>query len=243
MSRPEDDFEDQVKERSGWLIPLVVFLVTAALSALVLVYYLAPTAPELTKELPAPSAETGRVDIVVGGTEFRIPANYLQFKSARGGGTRTQIALYALLPDMRGYSPAQAKAFANNGPDSEVVNLLIREEKTSLPEKARVERIYLPQTTSQEGAEGPFGLRQYTFGPESGYRDEELYVGETPDGPMALRCTRVGPTAPSPTCLRDMTISPGVALSYRFKRAHLALWKELDEGVRTLIASFLRNDS
>ena len=39
--------EERIQRRSGWLIPAAVFIVTAALSALILLYYLVPFAISL----------------------------------------------------------------------------------------------------------------------------------------------------------------------------------------------------
>ena len=50
MSRYADNSDDGVRQRSGWLIPLGVFLVTFALSALFLLFYLAPTPPSFFEE-------------------------------------------------------------------------------------------------------------------------------------------------------------------------------------------------
>ncbi len=55
------DTDGTIRKRSGWLIPLGVFLVTASLSALVLLFYLVPTAPNFLEEQVAP---TSRGDLV-----------------------------------------------------------------------------------------------------------------------------------------------------------------------------------
>ena len=54
MSRITDD-DETIRKRSGWLIPLAVFLVTFALSALFLLIYLAPSAPSLFQEQVSPT--------------------------------------------------------------------------------------------------------------------------------------------------------------------------------------------
>jgi hypothetical protein len=44
---------------------------------------------------------------------------------------------------------------------------------------------------------------------------------------------------PSPNCLAiDHPVAPGVNLSYRFKRAQLARWRMIADGVNRLIAGF-----
>jgi len=240
MSRFGDEFGGPAKQRSVWLIPLGVFVVTAALSALVLAYYFAPTPPELVTEHASPIEDTHRIPIGVGSMGFRIPANYVLFASDRKGGKRTNVRMAAFLTDLRGYSASESQALGANPPDSEVVYLSLREERFNVSEKDRIERIYMPQVVSRAGAAGPFGLKQYTFKPSTGYRDDDLLIGDSEAGPVALRCTRPSQVAPSPNCLRETLLGPKTTLTYRFKRAHLENWKDIDKGVRELIASFVR---
>lgn len=232
------DTDDTIRRRSGWLIPLGVFAITAILSALVLLYYLAPTAPNFLEEQVQPTSSTDLVDLKVHGLKFWIPANYLQYESTRHGGTHKDLALFALLPDMAGWSNWEASNFTGNAPDSPVIYLLIREEAVNLSEADRLARIYMAYVTDPEGAPGPYGLRQYNFRADSGYRNEDLFVGQTANGPEVLRCVRPSATVPSPSCLRDLPIGHAVALSYRFKRQHLARWWEIGDGVTRLIAAF-----
>ncbi len=57
-------------------------------------------------------------------------------------------------------------------------------------------------------------------------------------GPLLL-CERPAPDLASPNCLAiDRPIAQGVNLSYRFKRAHLASWREIGDGVNRLISGF-----
>ena len=232
------DTDGTIRKRSGWLIPLGVFLVTAVLSALVLLFYLAPTAPNFLEEQASPTSRSDLVPVKVHDLHLWIPANYLQFESARQGGTRKDLALFAILPDMAGWSNWEASAFTGNTPDSPVVYLLIREEGLNLTEADRLARIYMSYVVNPRGTPGPFGLTQYTFREDSGYRHEDLFVGQGLNGPIVMRCVRFSPEVPSPGCLRDLPIAHSVALSYRFKREHLARWHEIGEGIAKLITVF-----
>jgi hypothetical protein len=42
--------------------------------------------------------------------------------------------------------------------------------------------------------------------------------------------------------LRETPLTQGVALSYRFKRAHLAQWREIGAGADALVRSFLQRE-
>jgi len=238
MSRAGDEFGGPAKQRSGWLIPLAVFFVTACLSALLLAYYFAPGTPGLEEEQPAPTDATRPIALSVGAARFRIPANYIVLASARRGGTMTKLALIAMLPELEGYTLGAAQDFTANAPDSRVVNLTLQSIQRVLPEQDRLDRIYLPQVESSEGKPGPYGLRQYAFRADSGYHDQDLFVGATETGPMVLLCTKLAPDVRSPSCLRDFPLSDALSLSYRFSRAHLGQWRAIDSGVRARIAGF-----
>ena len=232
------DTDGTIRKRSGWLIPLGVFLVTLVLSALLLVYYLAPSPQTFVVEQPSPTADSHPVALRVHGLKLWIPANYIPFESVRQGGARRDLALVAILPDLAGWSNWEAPTFADNTADSPVVYLLIRDEEVNRSEADRLARIYINYVTSPKGTPGPFGLTQFTFREDSGYRNEDLFVGQTAAGPVILRCVRFSPQVPSPSCLRDMPIDRKVALSYRFKRAHLSNWREIGDAVANLIATF-----
>jgi hypothetical protein len=232
------DTDGTIRKRSGWVIPLGVFLITFALSALILLYYLAPAPPNFLEEQVSPTARTDIVALRVHGLKLWIPANYLQYESSRRGGARTDVSLFALLPDAVGWSNSHAASFAGNTVDSAVVYMLIRDERLNLTETDRLSRIYLAYVTDPKGKPGPFGLTQFTFRDDTGYRNEDLFVGTTPTGPLLLRCVRFSPTVPSPGCMRDTPIAHNVALSYRFKRAHLARWREIGQVIGGLIARF-----
>lgn len=232
------DTEGTIRKRSGWMIPLGVFLVTFTLSALILLYYLAPTAPNFLDEQMSPTSRTDVVALRVHGLKIWIPANYLQYESSRRGGARKDVSMFALLPDVAGWSNLRASAFSDNTADSAVVYMLIRDERLNLTEADRLSRIYLAYVTDPKGKPGPFGLTQFTFRDDTGYRNEDLFVGSTPTGPVLLRCARFSPTVPSPGCMRDTPIAHNVALSYRFKRAHLAQWREIGKAIGGLVARF-----
>ena len=238
MSRSGDEFGGVVKEHSGWLVPLAVFFVTACLSALVLAYYFAPSPSGLGQELPSPTDSPIRVSLSIGTVKFRIPANYLPMASTRRGGSKAEVDLAAVLPEFAGFSLGAADDFNANAPDSPVVYMTLRSSRPPLPEQDRFRRIYLPQVEDEYGQEGLYGLRQFTFRADTGYHSQDLYFAASDPDPAALICDRPDANTPSPNCLRDYPLSNGLALAYRFKRARLEQWREIDKHVRALIAGF-----
>jgi hypothetical protein len=236
MGRLNDD--KTVRRRSGWLIPLSLFAVTFVLSAVMLLYYLAPRGDSLFNEQTTPTSRSDVVALSVNGRPFRIPANYLMYDSARTGGERPEIAVFALLPDLSGWSNWAADEFAGNTADSRVVYLTIHKDKLGLKEADKLARVYNDYLADRRGIEGPYGLRQYAFRQDTGYRSEDLFVGQTNAGPVVLRCVKLSPEVPSPSCLRETLLAPGVSLAMRFKRSHLAEWRDLTAATDKLIANF-----
>lgn len=242
MIQTADDAGEQIQKRSGWLLPLTVFVVTAALSAVVLYYYVGPRPASFTRDIPSPTVDTHPARLTVSGVAFTIPANYIVYRSAQRGGDYNAVSLFALLPDFRGYSAADAQRFVSNAPDSGAIFMLVRADKLNLTESERLKRIYMGYVTDPMGTAGPYGLTQYSFRGDSGYRGEDLFVGQTPRGPAVFRCVQFSADVPSPSCLRETPLTQGIALSYRFKRAQLAKWREISTGTEALVRSFLQKN-
>ena len=154
---------DDVRQRSGWLIPIAVFVVTAGLSALFLLYYLAPAPTSFIEDHPVPTSITDPISFKVGKLALTIPANYVMYQSARNGGEQEKIEIYATYPDFHGYTEADSQTFAGNGSDSPVVYMLIRRDDLNISEDQKFQRIYLNYVVNTEGTQGPFGLTQYAF--------------------------------------------------------------------------------
>ena len=170
MAMTYSDTDGTIRKRSGWLIPLGVFLITLVLSAIILLYYLAPSAPNFVDEQVAPTSRTDIIALRVHGLKLWIPANYLEFESSRQGGATKDIAMFALLPDMAGWSNWEAQAFTGNAPDSPIVYLLIREEKVNLSSADRLRRVYLAYVVDPKGIPAQNDLTQYVFRQGAGRR-------------------------------------------------------------------------
>ena len=219
---------------SGWLIPLGLAFAILLLSGLFLGWYLRP-GPKVAQA----TDKANVVALTVGGAAFHIPANFIATPAARTGGEQGAVTLTALFPSWQGYSDADAKLFAGNAPDSPVIRLTLRGNAGNLSTSDRLERIYLPYVTNEKGAGGPFELTQYGFRADSGYARNELFVGHAASGPVLLLCEKEAPDLPSPNCSAvERTIANGLTLSYRFKRAYLARWREITAGADALVGKF-----
>jgi len=232
--------DSEIRQHSGWLIPLAVMVVIALLCAALFLYYMRPFA--LGRNGTAPfrdnRASAAAIPVAVGDLRFNIPRYYIEPGVIRGG-TRNMVALIAALPDMRGFSENDAALFAGNMPDSPLVHLLIHTDHFELNAADRLRRIYMPYIANPAGDRAEFGLTHYGFLPGSGYSRDDLYAGN--GGDLLLLCQQPAQDLPSPNCLAiDRPLAPGVSVSYRFKRSQLASWHAINEGVTRLIARFRR---
>jgi hypothetical protein len=110
-----------------------------------------------------------------------------------------------------------------------------------LTEADKFKRIYLDYTTERSGQASADGLRRFGFRADTGYRSEDLFVGDGPKGLVVMRCVRASREVPSPGCLRELLVDRGVALSYRFKRTHLGEWRSIAVNVDSLLATFAKH--
>jgi hypothetical protein len=234
----DDGLESAIGKHSGWLVPLGMLAAIAGLCVLVLLYYLAPSPNALIEEHTSPSAQTDPVRLKLGRVTLVVPANYLPYASERSGGPRREVALYAELPAFRGYTDSAAAEFSGNAPGSPMVHILMTRDQFDVGETARLKRIYLNEVADIHGHSTHWGLTQYAFRDNSGYRGEDLLVGRDVHRDVVMRCTRSGADEPSPNCTREVRFVPGVLLSYRFKRSQLPQWRHIADGVERLVSSF-----
>ena len=236
MVNSDTGLGEDIHQHSGWLIPLGFVLAIATLSALFLLYYLRPV-PALFRG--GPTATATPVALAIGGAHLSVPANYIESRAARGGGQVQTLALFALLPDFKGYSPAEAGRFEDNSPASPMVHIVLR-AGAAMNSESRLSRIYQPYMKGA-GAAGPFGLDQYVFRGDSGYGNDDLFAGRRDGKLILILCGRPAQDLASPDCLAsERTLAPSLTLSYRFKRSRLSDWSRIDEGVTALAAGFLR---
>ena len=238
MREPAQAEQAEIHQHSGWVIPLGLGAVILVLCALVLLYDLRPAALFRNN---APSADSSFVSLSLRGVQLEVPGNYLESRASRRGGDVDVLALSAVLPNLRGYSAADAGFFLSNAADSPVVHLMLRGDTNSLSPQDRLSRIYIPYITDPKGAPDQFGLTRYTFREGTGYERSDLYQGNSAAGLLLLLCERPAQDLPSPNCLAiDRPVAPGVTLSYRFKLAQLSQWRRIDAGVTGLIAHFMK---
>jgi hypothetical protein len=224
---------DEMHGHSGWLIPVAFMSAILLLSGLFLGWYLRPG----PRSAAALTGNSDLVHLTVRGAAFAIPANYIENAAARTGGEQDSLALAVLFPSWRGYSQADARLFQGNAPDSPVIHMALRRDANNLDAASRLKRIYLPYVEKQSA--GPFGLTQYRFRADSGYEQNDLFAGDGADGLLLFLCERAAGELPSPNCTAvDRPLAKTLSVSWRFKRAYLARWREMAGGVDALVSKF-----
>jgi hypothetical protein len=230
---------ERIKRHSGWRWPVLIALGIALFGAMFLLYYLGPTPGDISGTNPKPTAETTAVSLAVVGVNFTVPSNYLQLPKTRAGGVQDLVEMQALLPDLAPYSGDKADAFEDVTASSKVLNLLLHPTKANLTEQQRLERIFLTQVKDRDGSRADYGLTLFVFQEESGYANQELYVGQDSRGATAvLLCDKGRGDVTAAACRRDIDFTTGLGLSYEFKRGFLPQWKDIDHRVVELVASF-----
>jgi hypothetical protein len=144
-----------------------------------------------------------------------------------------------MMPRLDGYSLALAKQFGGNAPDSPIINVRLASGRAPVLEAERLDRIYRLLVENPDGEAHPDGLIRFSFRQDSGYRAQELFSGSIDGQTIAILCDRISADTPSPNCLRDIPFGEALSLSYRFKRALLPQWREIDSAVRELVNGFV----
>lgn len=239
MAQRQQSGGELVHERPAWILPALVVFTVLTLSGVFLYYYFGPTPGEILGHDPRASVATRRIEAIVGGTRFLVPENYTRYPSQRGGGVQAELAMHVLLPDFAPYSIERENEFADMAADSPVLHFSLHAADGIVPAERRLKEIYSKYLVSPEPEADPTGLRKFIFSPDSGYRDRELFVGTDADGRIFLLvCERPTELDESPSCARTLLLTTNLALTYRYKRAHLAQWQRIDELMIRLVTSF-----
>ncbi|MEQ9519339.1 MAG: hypothetical protein RLN89_07855 [Parvibaculum sp.] len=231
--------DQYVQERPAWLIPLVVIAGVTIFSAAFVYYYFGPTPSELLGLDPRASESTERVDVEIGEMRFLVPANFTRYPLQRIGGLQEEIDLHALLPELSPYSLRRREEFESNAEDSNAIHFKIFKTDDLLPAARRLDDVYMRHLTNHQPLEGPYGLSLYNFAETSGYRDQILLTADMEPDTFLLLCFNASEIVFSPTCTRTFHLQDNIAITYRYKRAHLEDWLRIDTALIALVQSFI----
>ena len=180
------------------------------------------------------------VEIGIGMADLEIPANLIRFPTDRRGGYVTAVDLLLLWPDLDGYSDARSKEFRDTSPKAPLIYVTITEADTPLDSTARLPSIYARDFTGPP-IPGPGHLVGRRMSPDSPYRDEIIYYQPRSEKPYVARCLAEETEDIPATCIREVAIGQGLTMIYRFNRAWLGNWPDMESRLVRLVAGFPRN--
>ena len=229
---------NEPEERPGWLYPLILLAITAAIGAVILYLYVGPGLDELTGAAVRPTSEQAPIAVTLGTRRFAIPGNYIRLPAQRRAGAASEIELEAFLPDMHGYSEADAEGQRDVSCHSTVVALILKAGAPDLSERERFERIYQRNADPLKPPYEYFGLTVFQMAETSGYAAQHVFTRELDGGEFAVvicspddKDHDIGGL-----CMREMAWGEGLTAIYSFRGGRLRDWKEIDDAVKELLA-------
>lgn len=238
-SRNMSHSDNEPEERPSWLYPLIIFIITAAIGAVILWLYIGPGVDDIIGGNATPTAEAEVADVTIAGRHFAIPANYIRLPAARSGGDMGEIELNALLPDLRGFMLGDDDALNDVTRNSSVVTILIKAGAPDMSDRERFDRIY---ARNADPAKQPFEYAGFTvtaMADSSGYAGQQVFSRSVGDDFVVILCggddhgNSIGGL-----CQREMAWGDGLTVAYAFRGGHLTSWEDLDKSVKTLIGAF-----
>lgn len=178
------------------------------------------------------------VDVRVEQQRLRIPANMLRLTEHQAGGAFAQVELAIHWPSLEGYTSERDAEFNNVSTTSPIILISLAPTQNELDSTGRLATIYLSAFTDEK-IEAPKGLVARRLDPNAGYVNEVIYFEAGSTVPFTAICSSHDEETMPADCLRQINLSGGLTLSYRFRRHHLAAWKELETSIYALAASFL----
>ncbi|MGY4424825.1 hypothetical protein ACVWY2_007274 [Bradyrhizobium sp. JR6.1] len=183
-----------------------------------------------------PSLDRRTIPIAFAGKTYKIPRNYLvDLDQSSADPKETTFEIYVLLPNLEPRTANNAGRFAKSpfyGGYGDQVNARIRGGQEELNWS---ERRLLWNRRCEEKGSGAFRMV------ESGYQlceaDSDLFLKDTPEGPLIFACEKV--TVKRPDCtIADQTGAGWGVLTLDFSRKYVYQADEIRKRFRSLLDSF-----
>lgn len=239
-------------DRTKWLVRSVVAIVLIAGSFLSYKMFDQPADPLLKHESFAeklqrhasreerwqdyPSLDRRTIPVAFGDKTYKIPRNYLvDLDRSSADPKETTFEIYVLLPNLEPRTADNAGRFAKSpfyGGYGDQVNARIRGGQEELNWS---ERRLLWNRRCEE--KGPGAFRMVEFGYQLCEADSDLFLKDTPEGPLIFACEKV--TVNKPDCtIADPTGAGWGVLTLHFSRKYVYQADEIRKRFRSLLDSF-----
>lgn len=168
----------------------------------------------------------GAFELVVGGINFRVPAGYLRFAEQQRPGILPGIDLALAWPTMAPLGDAET---LRNTPQDRIVFISLSDTDDALDTTDLLGTVY------REVFVGPIvhmqeGLVRRQLDPQAGYENETVVYDIATGSGFAARCA-AGDETVWETCYRDVILTNGLTVRYRFAPALLEDWSSLDDSI------------
>ena len=229
----------EVHAHSSWILPAIFLVVAGLIGIGFYILFTGPTVDDLQGNTAWPTASAETADIRIDNAVFRVPANYTKLRRSRSDGDAEDIPMHALLPNLTPWTQAEAREFNSNAKDSRVVQILLAVDHAKLTYQDKFDRGIRPRSSTPESIPGPYDLMTYKFDAGTGYENTEWLTATLEDGSrFVMRCDAAATGDFGASCMRVTRLKDGVGLTYKYKRAYLAQWKEIDARIIAKIDSF-----
>ncbi len=170
--------------------------------------------------------EASAYELVIGGINFRIPTGYLRFAEHHRDGVLPAVDLALAWPTMAALGDAE---ILRNTPRENIVFVGISDVDGAMDTTDLLGTVY------REVFVGPTeqtanGLARRQLDPQAGYLDETVFYDITQGTGFAARCSGGGDTVWE-TCYRDVVLTNGLTVTYRFSPSLLVQWDDLDDSI------------
>lgn len=171
-------------------------------------------------------ATDGAFEVVVGGINFRVPAGYLRFAEQQRPGLLPGIDLALAWPTMAPLGDAET---LRNTPQERIVFISLSDTDDSLDTTDLLGTVYREVFVGPI-VHTPAGLVRRRLDPQAGYADETVMYDISTGSGFAARCA-AGDETVWETCYRDVILTNGLTVRYRFSPELLADWRSLDDSI------------
>ncbi|MBV6657028.1 MAG: hypothetical protein KI785_04590 [Devosiaceae bacterium] len=180
----------------------------------------------LVPESAMNTSRTGPYEIVVGGINFRVPAGYMRFAEQRRPGVLPAVDLAFAWPTLTPLGDAEALRAT---PRESIIFVGLSDAVQPLDSTDLLGSVY------REVFVGPIetvddGLVRRRLDPQAGYGHDSVVFDITQGTGFAARCSAGGETIWA-TCYRDVVLTNGLTVTYRFSPELLSDWQALDDAI------------
>lgn len=234
-------FDNAAIEQVGANFMMKVFYAFLVLAVLSVGISYAGKSIGRTIALAGHTTDTTVQGIVIEDEMLAVPSNMIRFAAERRSGDARKLDIYLSWPSLNGYSEAERALFNHAGPEHRIVFATFEPRSMARDMTQRLNPIYR-LLIEEPGEPVEAGLVAHRFIAASGYGDETLVVDPTRfRAPFVARCIS-GPEADAALapCERDIDIGNNLSMRYRFPRALLTEWRQLDASMQAFAAQTLQ---